>query len=82
VFNYEKGRLDDQGHELLKIEMVPKAKPRDYQEQALKNVFRNGIASSGVIVLPCGAGKTLVGILIMNQIKRSTIILCDRDVTV
>lgn len=36
-----------------------------YQEKALNRVFVKGRARSGIIVLPCGAGKTLVGILCM-----------------
>ncbi len=48
---------------------------------ALKNVFYDEKARSGVIVLPCGAGKTIVGISILNKLKRSTMIICDRDVT-
>lgn len=34
---------------------------RPYQEKALSRMFGNGRARSGIIVLPCGAGKTLVG---------------------
>ena len=33
-------------------------------------------ARSGIIVLPCGAGKTLVGITACCTIKKSTIVLC------
>ena len=42
----------------------------------------NGIARSGIIVLPCGAGKTLVGILAICTIKRNTIIICNNNVAV
>ena len=42
----------------------------------------NGIARSGIIVLPCGAGKTLVGILAICTIKRNTIIICNNIVAV
>ncbi len=33
-------------------------------------------ARSGIIVLPCGAGKTLVGITAACTIKKSTLVLC------
>jgi len=33
-------------------------------------------------VLPCGAGKTLVGILTICTIKRNTIIICNNNVSV
>ena len=37
---------------------------RDYQAKCLNRIFGgNGRARSGLIVLPCGAGKTLVGIM-------------------
>ena len=32
-------------------------------QACLKTMFMNGRARSGLIVLPCGAGKTLVGIM-------------------
>lgn len=33
-------------------------------------------ARSGIIVLPCGAGKTLVGITAACTIKKSCLVLC------
>jgi DNA excision repair protein ERCC-3 len=39
-------------------------------------------AKSGLIVLPCGAGKTLVGVICLCLIKSSTIIICDSNVSV
>lgn len=33
-------------------------------------------ARSGIIVLPCGAGKTLVGITAACTIKKSVLVLC------
>ena len=61
-YDFEK---DEDIHK-LEISTYPKTNPRPYQEKALENVFLNGKARSGIIVLPCGAGKTLVGIMIMN----------------
>lgn len=50
---------------------------RDYQAQAVEAFCgKKGIASqSGVIVLPCGAGKTVVGLGVMEKIGRATLIL-------
>ena len=45
-------------------------------------MFGNGRARSGVIVLPCGAGKTLVGISAACTIGRSTIVLCPNQTSV
>ncbi|KAJ4454937.1 putative General transcription and DNA repair factor IIH helicase subunit XPB [Paratrimastix pyriformis] len=39
-------------------------------------------ALSGVIVLPCGAGKTLVGITAACTIKKSTLVLCTNAISV
>jgi len=50
---------------------------RPYQKNAA-DIFHAGGAKtggSGVIVMPCGAGKTIVGISCMNQIQNSTLIL-------
>jgi DNA excision repair protein ERCC-3 len=50
---------------------------RDYQRQAADTYYASGDArgGSGVIVLPCGAGKTIVGIAAMAQVQRSTLVL-------
>ncbi len=50
---------------------------RPYQEAAADAFHARGSESggSGVIALPCGAGKTIVGILSMNLLQTSTLIL-------
>ena len=45
-------------------------------------MFGNGRARSGVIVLPCGAGKTLVGITAACTIMKNTIVLCPHNMAV
>jgi DNA excision repair protein ERCC-3 len=45
-------------------------------------MFSNGRARSGIIVLPCGAGKTLTGIVASSHIKKATMILCTSNVSV
>lgn len=44
----------------INIDLKPAAILRPYQEKSLRKMFGNGRARSGVIVLPCGAGKSLV----------------------
>jgi len=61
----------------LDIELSPATKIRYYQEKALSKVFISGKARSGVIVLPCGAGKTLVGITATTRVKKRTVIFCN-----
>src|SRR6478672_337373 len=50
---------------------------RDYQREAADVFYAGGDVrgGSGVIVLPCGAGKTIVGIAAMVQMQRSTLVL-------
>ncbi|WPH03876.1 Hypothetical protein R9X50_00675900 [Acrodontium crateriforme] len=60
----------------LDIDLRPNTQIRYYQEHALSKMFGNGRARSGIIVLPCGAGKTLVGITASCTVKKSVIVLC------
>lgn len=60
----------------LDIQLKPMTVIRPYQETSLAKMFGNGRARSGIIVLPCGAGKTLVGITAACTIKKSTMVLC------
>jgi DNA excision repair protein ERCC-3 len=50
---------------------------RDYQREAADIFYAGGDVrgGSGVIVLPCGAGKTIVGIAAMALMQRSTLVL-------
>ncbi|MBG6056470.1 DNA excision repair protein ERCC-3 [Salinibacterium sp. CAN_S4] len=51
---------------------------RPYQDQAIDNFYAHG---SGVVVLPCGAGKTLVGLGAMAAGKTTTLILVTNTVS-
>ena len=50
---------------------------RDYQEMAADSFWSGG---SGVVVLPCGAGKTLVGAAAMAKAGATTLILVTNTV--
>jgi DNA excision repair protein ERCC-3 len=50
---------------------------RGYQQLAVDSFWAGG---SGVVVLPCGAGKTLVGAAAMAQAKATTLILVTNTV--
>ncbi|AGP30206.1 DNA repair helicase XPB [Corynebacterium terpenotabidum] len=50
---------------------------RDYQEMAAESFWSGG---SGVVVLPCGAGKTMVGAAAMAKSKTTTLILVTNTV--
>jgi DNA excision repair protein ERCC-3 len=50
---------------------------RHYQEEAVRLFHADGSnrGGSGVIVLPCGAGKTIVGLGVMGKLQTQTLIL-------
>jgi DNA excision repair protein ERCC-3 len=50
---------------------------RSYQQEAVEHFWAGG---SGVVVLPCGAGKTLVGAAAMAQASATTLILVTNTV--
>jgi DNA excision repair protein ERCC-3 len=50
---------------------------RDYQVKAVEKFWEGG---SGVVVLPCGAGKTIVGAAAMARAKTNTLILVTNTV--
>ena len=74
--------LNDSYNPRLAIDLKPTTHIRSYQEKSLSKMFSNGRARSGVIVLPCGAGKTLVGITGICTIKRRAMVLCTSGVAV
>jgi DNA excision repair protein ERCC-3 len=72
----------DEANANLDIDLKPGTQIRPYQEQSLGKMFGNGRAKSGIIVLPCGAGKTLVGITAACTIKKAVIVLCTSSMSV
>jgi DNA excision repair protein ERCC-3 len=58
--------------------------PRAYQYGASAAFYAGGAPSggSGVVVLPCGAGKTIVGLATIADIQRATLILSTNTVAV
>ena len=58
--------------------------PRAYQYGASAAFYAGGApgGGSGVIVLPCGAGKTIVGLVTMADIQRATLILSPNTIAV
>jgi DNA excision repair protein ERCC-3 len=69
------GYVDGEAH---RIDLVERDwSLRDYQRQAVEQFWAGG---SGVVVLPCGAGKTLVGAAAMAQAGATTLILVTSTV--
>ncbi len=64
---------------------LPNGKPfglRKYQQEAVEAFYAGGTVrgGSGVIVLPCGAGKTIVGIGVMYKLQTHTLVLTTNTV--
>ena len=58
--------------------------PRYYQQEAVERWFDEGrpAGGHGVVVLPCGAGKTIVSMLAMATVQQHTLILCNNQTAV
>ncbi|KOR88523.1 DNA repair helicase XPB [Paenibacillus solani] len=58
-------------------------KLRDYQQKAA-DCFQDagGMGGNGVLVLPCGAGKTMIGIAAMRDLQCETLILTSNTTSV
>ncbi|MDH5721247.1 MAG: DEAD/DEAH box helicase [Spirochaetia bacterium] len=57
---------------------------RDYQLDAIKAFYASGSleGGSGVVVLPCGAGKTIVGLGAMHEVGTQTLILVTNTLSI
>ena len=57
---------------------------RDYQAQAINSFYADGSVEggSGVVVLPCGAGKTIVGLGAMHKVGAQTLILVTNTLSI
>ena len=69
------GYVDGQAHEIALKQDGWKIRP--YQELAAEGFCHGG---SGVVVLPCGAGKTIVGAAAMAHVKATTLILVTNTI--
>ena len=69
------GYVDGQAHEISLKEEGWKIRP--YQELAAEGFWHGG---SGVVVLPCSAGKTIVGAAAMAHAKATTLILVTNTI--
>ena len=72
---------------LAKSEPLPidlKVELRDYQKLAVESILGDMGPGTGfgTIVMPCGSGKTVVGLSLMASLKTRTLILCPNVVAV
>ena len=70
------GYVDGEAHAIALDESDWTLRP--YQREAAESFWHGG---SGVVVLPCGAGKTLVGAAAMAQAQATTLILVTNTVS-
>ncbi|KGN36640.1 DNA repair helicase XPB [Knoellia subterranea] len=73
----EAGYVDGEAHPIA-LDQTEGWSLRPYQEQAVDGFWDGG---SGVVVLPCGAGKTLVGAGAMAKASATTLILVTNTVS-
>ncbi|XP_042393453.1 general transcription and DNA repair factor IIH helicase subunit XPB2-like [Zingiber officinale] len=66
----------------LTIQMKPQARQRSYQAECESNIFINGRARSGLIVLPFHAGKSFVGVSTACKIRKCCLCLVSNVASV
>ncbi|MDO4631621.1 MAG: DEAD/DEAH box helicase [Corynebacterium sp.] len=71
------GYVDGEAHPISLSTAQETWQLRDYQEMAADSFWEGG---SGVVVLPCGAGKTMVGAAAMAKAQATTLILVTNTV--
>lgn len=71
------GYVDGEHHPIALSEATESWQLRDYQRYAVDSFWEGG---SGVVVLPCGAGKTIVGAGTMALAQTTTLILVTNTV--
>jgi len=81
------GFIEGDPLDIQTAEVMKNGKPfliRDYQRTSADRWFQDGrpAGGNGVIVLPCGAGKTIVAIAAMAKVKQKTLILATNGAAV
>ncbi|KAI8981712.1 P-loop containing nucleoside triphosphate hydrolase protein [Mycotypha africana] len=74
----------DTSCQTLELPLRPEVEVRPYQREAVDAIIdatdpdsANHVAKSGIIVLPCGAGKTLTSILVASAIQKPVLVVCS-----
>eukprot|EP00796_Vickermania_ingenoplastis_P000869 gene869-501_t len=70
------------GFHVDRLELSSGTHLRPYQVTSLDRFRRGQLAHQGVVVLPCGAGKTLTGIAAAATLKKRTIVMCVNHMSV
>jgi len=79
-YNLLKAKLKEKGYKVKELDLNFqdlninfKGNLRDYQREAIEKWKENN--NNGVIALPTGAGKTIIGITALSEIKKPTLIV-------
>jgi superfamily II DNA or RNA helicase/uncharacterized membrane protein YgcG len=60
------------------VVLTPNTRVRDYQSMSCSKLYWDSFrCHSGILILPCGAGKTLIGITAFATLQYPTIIFCQ-----
>ncbi len=81
------GYLEGEHYPINLLDTTMKGNPfslRKYQQDAVDVFYSNAgpKGGSGTVVLPCGAGKTMVGLGVMSLFSTNTLILCPNVIGV
>ncbi|MCT8139050.1 helicase-associated domain-containing protein [Anaerobacillus sp. CMMVII] len=70
----------DKGQQ-LNINISKTVNLRPYQVEAIKHFYKSGqaLGGNGIIVMPCGSGKTIVGLGIMEKVKEEVLIITSSE---
>jgi superfamily II DNA or RNA helicase len=69
--DYEVRGVERPGRGTLDVSWNTDKELRDYQKQAFQSALRRG---SGVVSLPTGSGKTLIGLKLIHELRQPTLI--------
>lgn len=76
------GRLPTIPFHFPRLSLRKEVRLRPYQVTSLDRFRRGQLAHQGVVVLPCGAGKTLTGIAAAATLKKRTLVVCVNHMSV
>jgi DNA excision repair protein ERCC-3 len=74
--------LQDRSLHVGNLSLASHVRLRPYQVASLERFRRGSKAHQGVVVLPCGAGKTLTGIGAAAAMQKTTIVMCVNNMSV
>ncbi|OIJ09781.1 hypothetical protein BKP35_14945 [Anaerobacillus arseniciselenatis] len=67
--------------ERLNVQFLNDANLRPYQKEAVKHFLKEGAntGGNGIVVMPCGSGKTIVGLGVIEKVKEEVLIITSSE---